>query len=157
MEYIKKKHLEFKSDRSNLNFKFRRNYLRHTVLPTIEKINPGFKKSVGRLTCILQADNDFIKNCSEYFYKRITKETDKNKISLDLKKFNRIHTSMQREIIKMIVRRILKSKYSPPFLVIEEVRKKITGNRLPINIRELSISLSLCNGIIIIQKNPAGL
>ncbi|MCL5409202.1 MAG: tRNA lysidine(34) synthetase TilS, partial [Candidatus Omnitrophica bacterium] len=113
LEYLEKEKLKFQTDKSNFDLKYRRNYIRYKILPVIEKINTGFKKNIGNLSIILQADSDFIKSKAEYYYKRISENFIDN-IVIDFKKFTLLPIALQREIVKKVIKEITKSLYSPP-------------------------------------------
>ncbi|MCL5674233.1 MAG: tRNA lysidine(34) synthetase TilS [Candidatus Omnitrophica bacterium] len=150
-KYLKEKNLKFKLDRSNFDLKYRRNYIRHKIFPVIEKINPGFKKVLGRLSFILQADENFIKNRAEYFYNK-SAEKSKDNIIIDFKKFTILPLALQREIIKTAIGELIKSKYSPPFIIIEEIREKIIEKKMPMTIQKLSVNVSYQENKIYIHK-----
>lgn len=46
--FIETQQLAYREDRSNASLKYRRNQLRHQVLPLIEQINPEYRKVMGR-------------------------------------------------------------------------------------------------------------
>ncbi|MFB6319988.1 tRNA lysidine(34) synthetase TilS [Saccharicrinis sp. FJH54] len=49
-DYITSNHLPFRTDKSNSDTSFRRNLIRHEILPPIEKLNPAFTNSVDDLS-----------------------------------------------------------------------------------------------------------
>ncbi len=151
IKYSEEKKLRFKLDKSNLNLKYRRNYVRYKIFPIIEKINPGFKKVLGKLSLILQADEYFIKKRAEYLYNRLSKNFE-DKIAIDFLKFRVLSIAIQREIIKMALKKILQSQYSPQFIIIEQIREKIIEKKLPVVIQKLFIVISLHKKNIYIQK-----
>lgn len=58
MEYLKKNQWPYRSDRSNDNVEFRRNWLRHVLFPQIEKRIPGFKLKLTQLADIMRSEQD---------------------------------------------------------------------------------------------------
>jgi tRNA(Ile)-lysidine synthase len=62
--YQKRKKLEFREDRSNLETKYQRNKIRHDVLPIMEQINPGFMEvmegNIERLREVFEIYDRFI-------------------------------------------------------------------------------------------------
>lgn len=60
--YIKENNLEFVNDQTNFDQKYSRNYIRHQILPIIEKNFPEAEKSIFRLSMIAREENDFLEN-----------------------------------------------------------------------------------------------
>ena len=53
LEYARKRGLKWIEDESNRDIHFRRNFLRHEVLPVIERRFPGYRATVARAACHL--------------------------------------------------------------------------------------------------------
>ena len=58
--YIKENNLAFVSDQTNFDQKYSRNYIRHQILPIIEKNFPDAEKSILRFSMIARDENDFL-------------------------------------------------------------------------------------------------
>jgi len=59
--YIQEHQLPFREDASNLSMKYKRNQLRHHLLPILrEEYNPNIVRNFGQLADLLQAEDDFI-------------------------------------------------------------------------------------------------
>lgn len=59
-EYLKKRKVPFRIDRTNLENRFLRNKIRNSILPYLEKINPRVKRSLFNLAESLREDYEFI-------------------------------------------------------------------------------------------------
>lgn len=46
-EYALKHHLSFREDSSNQEIKYKRNFIRHQIIPKFEKLNPGFVDTIN--------------------------------------------------------------------------------------------------------------
>jgi tRNA(Ile)-lysidine synthase len=57
--YCIENHLRFRTDKSNLNTDYTRNAIRHTVLPTLETLNPDIRQALVRLSRVVQQETDF--------------------------------------------------------------------------------------------------
>ncbi len=62
LAYASEASLSFVEDSSNSSFDYTRNYLRHAVLPAMEKVNPAVKDALSRLSVYAATDNDFIES-----------------------------------------------------------------------------------------------
>ncbi len=47
--YAKLNKIEFREDSSNSNIKYRRNYIRHKIIPLLNRLNPAFIESTGQM------------------------------------------------------------------------------------------------------------
>lgn len=45
-DYAKQTSMAFRIDKTNLDSKYTRNYIRHEIIPRLEKLNPGFRKTM---------------------------------------------------------------------------------------------------------------
>lgn len=48
IEYIERNNLSYREDQSNKDTKYRRNLIRHKIIPILEELNPKFKENVAR-------------------------------------------------------------------------------------------------------------
>lgn len=67
-EYCKLKGIKPNQDSSNNNIKYRRNFIRHNILPELEKINNNAIKTINNLSQIAKLDNEII----EEYLKNLT-------------------------------------------------------------------------------------
>lgn len=67
--YAKKNNVRFREDSSNISDKYIRNHIRHNVIPELEKINPGFVKTmqqnIEKIRFVETLFTDFIKEIKE--------------------------------------------------------------------------------------------
>ena len=56
---------EYVVDSTNNDTVYTRNYLRHEVIPALEKINPALVDSISRLSAAAKADSDYLRSLSE--------------------------------------------------------------------------------------------
>ncbi len=89
VKYATQNHLSWREDSSNLSDKYRRNFIRHHIIPELKKLQPGFYKSFSKTFTYLQQSQSVI---DEWF------ETVKNRVvikenavlKLDLKQFDTV-------------------------------------------------------------------
>ncbi|MBQ7907457.1 MAG: tRNA lysidine(34) synthetase TilS [Clostridia bacterium] len=73
MEYCRAHEIKYVKDSTNEDVDYTRNYIRHQVVPALEKINPSFVEAVSRLAQTATWDR-------EYFDKIVSKIFEENKI-----------------------------------------------------------------------------
>ncbi|MGB9642043.1 MAG: tRNA lysidine(34) synthetase TilS [Candidatus Ratteibacteria bacterium] len=128
LSYLENKKLKYMIDESNLNTKFVRNFLRHTIFPLLEKINPSCKKNLSRTAKILRDDYDFI---DSFVAKKIKKyAVEKNGyIEFSRRMFIKQPVSVQRIFLRQVLINISKSAHPPDFATVENLRHLISQKK----------------------------
>lgn len=62
LEYCKVNSIDYVNDSTNMDTDYTRNYIRHEVVPMLEKINPSFIESCIRMSELLRDDDKFIQS-----------------------------------------------------------------------------------------------
>ncbi|MCL2485384.1 MAG: tRNA lysidine(34) synthetase TilS [Endomicrobia bacterium] len=94
--------LPFCIDKSNFSHEYTRNKIRHTIVPSFEKINPMAVEHIFSLSRIQAREDAFLQEISERFLKKCVK-TAKNKILLDLTTFLRYNEAIRFRVLKLIL------------------------------------------------------
>ena len=102
LDYLKSQRLRFCTDRSNFEFDYTRNKIRHKIIKELKKYNPRFVEHLSNLSKIMTLESDFLENLSEKALKKAVK-IGKNKIWLDLKQFFVYNKTIQSRLLKNIL------------------------------------------------------
>jgi tRNA(Ile)-lysidine synthase len=95
--------IPFRLDSSNYLTDFNRNKIRLKLLPVIKKeFNPRIVDSLNRAADIISLQQGYVQKISEQILKRIGKKR-KGKVVIDAKRFVRLDTCLQREIIRICI------------------------------------------------------
>ena len=62
-DYCEKNGIQYIFDSTNDDRQYTRNYIRHEVMPLLERINPAFLDSVGRMTEHLTSEREYLDEC----------------------------------------------------------------------------------------------
>jgi tRNA(Ile)-lysidine synthase len=118
MEYLKGRGIPHRDDESNLDRIFRRNYIRHEVVPSLKQINPSLAEAVTRLTGSLKEDETYLSNIA---YDEIHRHGDAfpTKILLELPK------PIASRVCRLLYRKI--SPYPPEAIHIEAMMDVAAG------------------------------
>lgn len=65
LEYCEKNEFEYVTDSSNLTDIYRRNQIRHNIIPYLFETNPSFDKAAVRMFDILEKDNKFLNQLAQ--------------------------------------------------------------------------------------------
>lgn len=103
-EYCEENNLKPRIDKTNLQTIYTRNKIRLELIPYIESnFNSRIIDALWRSANLLRDDNDYLTKAAAEKLDEIILLSNKNNCSLDLKKFNMIHTSMKKRILRMVI------------------------------------------------------
>ena len=130
LEYLNQVRIPYREDSSNDDVKYRRNAVRKTLIPAIEKeFNPGFRGTLRRSAEIFGDIQNYLSSQAKEAVKKVTSKTkDGRSLIIDCSEFASINKALQREIIKIIIGRVRKGSTSLTFSHIESIRKLACGN-----------------------------
>ncbi len=128
LEYIKEKKLKYMIDESNIDTRFRRNFVRHKIFPLFEKINPAFRKNIFRTSRILADDYDYIKSSAE---KTLEKHFifSKGSVKFLRKTFAGLHPCIQRFVVREILARLCGLPHPADFASVESLRNAVISEK----------------------------
>jgi len=135
-DFLKEKKIKFYFDRTNVNLKYKRNLMRHKIIPYIENYFPSFSKTVSRTSFLLQDDFLFIEKTAIEKLNSILKN---NKFNVG--NFKKLNLSIKRFVIQMLIEKTKGEKYRS-FNRIENLREfieKIKEKEIPFSIIEKKI------------------
>ncbi len=98
LDYLKLRHLHYALDKSNFDLRYRRNILRHKVIPELIKLNPELHKNIRRTAEIIRADNEYLEKKAERVYKKNRVKEDEL-IILDIKGIMRYNLAIVMRVI----------------------------------------------------------
>lgn len=102
LAYLQARRLKYAVDESNRDLKFRRNYIRHDIIPRLLEINPRLHEAVKKSVEFIKMDNDHIEAEAERIYPRIVTRSGKN-LSLDTDKLIRYNKALSYRIVRKAV------------------------------------------------------
>ena len=132
--YCKQRGIIPRIDATNFETVATRNKIRLELLPALEKFNPALVETLCRFAETSAAETDFINSEVEKIFPAVVK----NKKILR-EEFLKLHTALQREVIKKFVGEVAGGVKDFGFVHFENVRKILTNNlagvELPRNLR----------------------
>jgi len=132
LRYLKVKRLSYSIDETNRILGYRRNLLRHRIIPEFVKINPQIHETIKREIDILKQDDEYFEKQVERLYKNAaTREL--NHISLDIKKILRYNTAIVNRVAMKVIKKLrgnLDGFESKHFKAIVGLKDKTSGKRI---------------------------
>ncbi|MEK7544651.1 MAG: tRNA lysidine(34) synthetase TilS [Patescibacteria group bacterium] len=101
MEYCAMKKLGFREDKTNKDTEIRRNYVRHKLIPAIEKINPNFREMFHFKSFYFEEIEHFLNLASFEFMKKYCSSGEKAIIT-PITPFKKLMPAVQRTVIQTI-------------------------------------------------------
>lgn len=107
MEYIKKYSLLYRNDRSNQEFDYDRNKIRHKLIPLVDKeINPSFRETITSIAPVFEADNDFLDKCAASEVLKCSR-TGRRKVEINRKYYLKLHPAVRYRVIRLTLEKLL--------------------------------------------------
>ncbi|MDZ7289863.1 MAG: tRNA lysidine(34) synthetase TilS [candidate division KSB1 bacterium] len=108
--------LHWREDRTNTDPQFRRNRIRHELMPLLRtRFNPKIAQSLERLSSIAGSADFFFRNDAEARLAEVIKEKHQDKIVLDLEQFWKYFPIVQVYVIRAVMRILAAQDGEPTF------------------------------------------
>lgn len=106
LAYLKQNKIKYCHDLSNIELGFRRNYIRHKIIPLLLEINPNLDQTILRTSEIIRTTNNDIGKMVEQAKKEVLLKSNPGRINIDIKKLLSYNLLIRREIIKAVLPRL---------------------------------------------------
>jgi tRNA(Ile)-lysidine synthase len=115
-EYARSHALSWREDHTNVDPKFRRNRIRHELMPLLKfRFNPQIARSLERLAMISGAADDYFHAEAEARLAEVIKETQPDKIILDIDEFWKYFPIIRLYVIRAAVQKLAGERVEPTF------------------------------------------
>jgi tRNA(Ile)-lysidine synthase len=115
-EYARSRELGWREDHTNTDPKFRRNRIRHELVPLLKsRFNPQIARSLERLATIAGAADDYFHAEAESRLAEVIKETQSDKIILDIEQFWKYFPIIQLYVIRAVMQKLVGESVEPTF------------------------------------------
>ena len=117
--YARAKGIKFRTDSSNRNLHYKRNFIRKKVLPLLQKsLNPEVVRVLNRTSEIFRRLDDLIHRQAEGELKHLLRTETSKEILLGIRRFKKLHPFLQETIIE-----ILATRFSGTSIESDKVKK----------------------------------
>jgi tRNA(Ile)-lysidine synthase len=106
LDYLNSKSLSWIEDQSNQEMKFKRNQVRKTILPQIEKLNPAYLEALGRASKLASAEEEFWENHLKGLFEKLVSVLDDGGFRLEV--FGLMHLALaeRRRLVGKVLREV---------------------------------------------------
>lgn len=100
LSYLKFKKIPFCLDKSNNSLVYRRNFIRHKIIPELKKLNPNISDVVAKNSTNIREINDYLTSGAQKWISE--NQLDKNAKKFDAKSFRAQPKALQKIILREI-------------------------------------------------------
>jgi tRNA(Ile)-lysidine synthase len=130
LEYLKQAKLDWCEDKSNQSLKFKRNYIRHRLLPALRKnLNPRVESALLSLADTIGADEQFLQGVVEKASRKCLSITPGGKFELALDSYGGYAIALRRRLLRRCLKATCRDSQAPAKEVIERLdRLALSGS-----------------------------
>jgi len=104
--FLKKRGQAFRLDKTNLDIRYRRNFIRHKIIPTLTEINPNIIETLASSAKQAEDDYSYILEETKKYFLNITLSESKREIVLSYKDWLRLHPSIKKSLLRLSISKI---------------------------------------------------
>lgn len=101
-DYAKENRLSYVHDETNDDTAYKRNSIRHELIPMLKKYNPSIEEAIARMAEIASLDEEFINDYSNKALKKML-SYENNEYILDIDKFKEEHLCIKRAVLRLML------------------------------------------------------
>lgn len=132
--YCTEHNLEFRTDASNTDLTYRRNRLRHEIIPVLETLNPDLKAALSRAAAIISVEHDYLRTQTTAAFQAMLLTQQNAYLELDLGQWQRLPLALQRTTLRHAIETVQGSTHNVTFDHLEQIaglaQSGITGARI---------------------------
>ncbi len=125
MQYLERHSVQYCVDSSNDELKYKRNRIRHQLLPLLDKLEGANKKTITRTMEHLARENDYLSEETEKLLKSLVREEPLHGHSLSAKGVSALHPALQNRILRHLLILFAQDFSLCSSALVEELREMI--------------------------------
>lgn len=127
LEYLKQEGLSYRQDSSNLTALYRRNRVRHDLLPVMEDITPGIVRLLERQADVLRADDDYLRQVVDGLYDSLITVDAKGNQRFERHAVAALPDALKRRLVRHILTGTDSEQRAPNLRAVESVLRFVSG------------------------------
>lgn len=129
LAYLAGEQLSYRQDSSNDSSTYRRNRIRHDVMPAMTRVVPAAARILQRQADLLRDDEEYLEEVTRACVARLVKAGPDGAAVLDRPGFAALSVAIQRRVLRSLLRRYDEQSRASRFHTIESVRRCILSGR----------------------------
>lgn len=127
LEYLTQEGLSYRQDSSNLTALYRRNRVRHVLLPVMEDITPGIVRLLERQADVLRADDDYLRQVVDGLYDSLITVDAKGNQRFERRAVAALPDALKRRLVRHILTGTDSEQRAPNLCAVESVLRFVSG------------------------------
>ncbi|MFM8551456.1 MAG: tRNA lysidine(34) synthetase TilS, partial [Nitrospiraceae bacterium] len=128
LAYLQSRGLPFRLDSSNATSIYRRNQIRHELLPALKRFNPSVVAGLARQADILREENAYLHQLACDAAARLAQSSDQG-VLVDRTGLLALPLTLQRRVLRILVQRLHPRGKGPGFTTIASLLEKVFQGR----------------------------
>lgn len=128
LSYLDQYGLSYRQDSSNLTGLYRRNRIRHDLLPAMEEIAPGIVRRLERQADILRADDAYLEEVADDLYRSLITVDANGDQRFDCEAVTALPVALKRRLLRQILTRTDPDRRAPTVRVVDGLLRALSGN-----------------------------
>lgn len=126
--YCREQDIPFRTDSSNMKMLYRRNKLRHQLIPLLEReYSPGLVPVLNRLAAQARADEEFMEEQAQQAYQQVVLSQASSSLVLDRRVLAELPVALVRRVLRIAWENMRGSKQDLGFEHIEHLLERLKG------------------------------
>lgn len=128
LAYLKSRGLKFRVDKTNADERFSRNFIRHKILPMMERLNPSVRRTFVKNARIFRGLERYLAAQAEQFLKTRSKKSGGKGFLFEAKDFAALPAALRQAVIQRAFKKMSREKFNPSNVKTLEVLRLIERN-----------------------------
>ena len=130
LAYLTERGLDYCEDRSNADYRYRRNFLRHELLPVIrERVNPNVNRALAELADTVGDEEGYLEETAVRAREECVTRTVGGKFALALAPFEAYDRWIRRRVLRYCLAEVSGSAQAPDKEVVDRLDRACCGRR----------------------------
>lgn len=127
--YLQENQWDYRVDSSNASSKYRRNRIRHELMPVLKHFNPKIVQTLSRQSTILREESAYLDLVASKALASATLRDDVDRVILHQKKISALPQTIQRRVVLLLYRQVTGTDVHPRFDFVEGVLNLMNQGR----------------------------
>jgi tRNA(Ile)-lysidine synthase len=119
LAYLGERSLTYRRDPSNEDLRFRRNRVRHDLIPYLQGYNPTIRTGLERLAHIMAGQAEWVENVVADHWPDVVVRDEPDQLTLDQTAFNQLPAALRSELMRMVLDRLRFGQVEPEYALIQ--------------------------------------
>jgi tRNA(Ile)-lysidine synthase len=127
LDYLKHEGLPFRQDSSNSTVFYRRNRIRHELLPVMERITPAIVRLLERQSEVLRADEEYLEQVVDHLYRAMVVVDASGAQQFERTALAGLPAALRRRLVRRVLRTTDPGGRAPSLRAVEQVLRLASG------------------------------